>query len=121
MKILLIIPKYNLTTKPSYEYAFPLGLAYVSAAMKKAGYDVDCINLNHLEGKSEDLIKTALDKKKYNIVCTGHTGIGYAIVEKIVQTTRKHDSRPVIILGGALMTRSEERRVGKECRSRWSP
>ena len=24
-------------------------------------------------------------------------------------------------LGGRLVTRSEERRVGKECRSRWSP
>ena len=24
-------------------------------------------------------------------------------------------------LGGALLTRSEERRIGKECRSRWSP
>src|SRR3989344_734230 len=108
MKILLIIPKYNLTTKPSYEYAFPLGLAYVSAAMKKAGYDVDCINLNHLEGKSEDLIKNALDKEKYDIVCTGHMGIGYAIVEKISMITRKHDSKPIIILGGALMTSEPE-------------
>ena len=25
------------------------------------------------------------------------------------------------ILAAAVMTRSEERRVGKECRSRWSP
>ena len=24
-------------------------------------------------------------------------------------------------VGGGLVTRSEERRVGKECRSRWSP
>src|SRR2546425_13117917 len=28
---------------------------------------------------------------------------------------------PVLILAGGLVSRSEERRVGKECRSRWSP
>ena len=27
----------------------------------------------------------------------------------------------VLYAGGMLSTRSEERRVGKECRSRWSP
>lgn len=108
MKTLLIIPRYNLTTKPNYQYAFPLGLAYVSAAIKKAGYDIDCLNMNHLDGKSEDLISAALDKKKYDIVCTGHMGIGYAIIEKIVQTARNHASKPIIILGGALMTSEPE-------------
>ena len=28
---------------------------------------------------------------------------------------------PCGILAGSVVTRSEERRVGKECRSRWSP
>ena len=30
-------------------------------------------------------------------------------------------SRPVLILQNNVGNRSEERRVGKECRSRWSP
>ncbi len=81
MKILIVVPRYNLTTKPNYQYAFPLGLAYISAVIKKTGYDVDCLNMNHLDGKSERLIREALNKKKYDIVCTGHMGIGYAIVE----------------------------------------
>ena len=29
--------------------------------------------------------------------------------------------RLIIMIGGVLVNRSEERRVGKECRSRWSP
>ena len=28
---------------------------------------------------------------------------------------------PLLIIGGIIGLRSEERRVGKECRSRWSP
>src|SRR5699024_11847471 len=31
------------------------------------------------------------------------------------------DTRPVLTCGGKMVMRSEERRVGKECRSRWSP
>ena len=32
-----------------------------------------------------------------------------------------YKSRLVFVIGGFLIGRSEERRVGKECRSRWSP
>src|SRR2546427_11798302 len=32
-----------------------------------------------------------------------------------------HQSRPAAVRSAALADRSEERRVGKECRSRWSP
>src|ERR1051326_2372791 len=32
-----------------------------------------------------------------------------------------HEEKNTLGVGGMLMYRSEERRVGKECRSRWSP
>ena len=108
MKILLIIPRYNLTNEVNYQYAFPLGLAYISATMKKAGHDVDCLNINHLSGTVHDLVKQQLDKKEYEIVATGHTGIGLAVVEKIVQTTREHPSKPKVIIGGCLITSEPE-------------
>ncbi len=108
MKILLIIPRYNLTDKVDFQYVFPLGLGYISSALKKAGYDVDCLNLNHLGGKIEDLTKKSLDKTKYDIVCTGHIGIGYSIIEKITNASRSHGSKPKIILGGTLITSEPE-------------
>src|ERR1039457_5218734 len=37
-------------------------------------------------------------------------------VEEVVEQSAEHD-----ILGDLIKDRSEERRVGKECRSRWSP
>ena len=44
---------------------------------------------------------------------------------RIERLRRNNERRPVIFCGVAvvivLMYRSEERRVGKECRSRWSP
>jgi radical SAM superfamily enzyme YgiQ (UPF0313 family) len=108
MKILLIIPRYNLTNEVSYQYAFPLGLAYISSTMKKAGHDVDCLNTNHLAGTVQTLIKEQLDKKQYDVVATGHTGIGLAVVEKIVHAAREHHSNPKIIVGGCLITSEKE-------------
>ncbi len=60
MKILLIVPKYtykNFKTKPNYHYIFPIGLAYISAILKKEKFDYDCLNLNHEEGTIEEIIK----------------------------------------------------------------
>ena len=104
MKVLMVIPRYNLTDKPNYNYAFPLGLAYIFTSIYNSKHDIDCLNLNHLYGTTEDLIREALDKKNYDIVCTGHMGLGYSIVEKITKFSQSHNSNPKIILGGSLMT-----------------
>ncbi len=108
MKILLVIPRYNLSNKTNYQYNFPLGLGYISAVLKKAKYDVDCLNLNHLNGKTEELVFRQLNKKKYDIVCSGHTGIGYVVIEKILKAAKNHPSKPKTIVGGALITSEPE-------------
>src|SRR3989344_7779918 len=108
MKILLIIPRYSLTNKKDYQYVFPLGMGYISSTLKKSGYPVDIINLNHLNGKTEDLIKKQLDKINYDIVMTGHISMGYAITEKIIQAVKNHFSKPKFILGGSLITSEPE-------------
>ena len=41
--------------------------------------------------------------------------------QKIIDLITRQSVRSQIELAEALATRSEERRVGKECRSRWSP
>jgi radical SAM superfamily enzyme YgiQ (UPF0313 family) len=115
LKILLIIPKYadilnfnNKLENINYNYTFPLGLGYISSAMKKAGYPVTVLNLNHEKGTIHDLIHKHLDKEKYDIVATGHTGMGFSVVQKIVNSARVHSSNPKIILGGALITSEKE-------------
>ena len=104
MKILIVVPRYIFTNKINYEYTFPLGLGYISSVMKQAGHKVDCLNLNHSDGTTEDLLNRALDKKNYNIVCSGHMGMGYTIIEKIIKTSKIHSSKPKVIIGGAIVT-----------------
>lgn len=108
MNILIIIPRYILSDKKNYEYMFPLGLGYISSVIKKEGYAPDCLNLNHFEGSVSEIVKNSLDKKEYDLICTGHMGIGYSTIEKIIKSVKIHYSKPKIILGGAIITPEPE-------------
>ncbi len=104
----MIVPKYRLINHKDYGYFFPSGLAYISAVIKKAGYELDCLNLNHFEGKIKDIIKSQLDNQSYDVVCTGHLAIGYPIIEKIINAVKNNSPNTKIILGGAIITTEPE-------------
>ena len=60
---------------------------------------------------------------KLIIDCLGGDNSPRANVEAAVLAMQKYPDLNLILTGGEkdLLSRSEERRVGKECRSRWSP
>ncbi len=104
MNILIIIPKYNHSSNPDYSYNFPLGLAYISATLKKAGHSVDCANLNHLKGNVEELVNKFLNRKKYDLVGSGGNAFLYAQLKTIVKTIHSHSSKPYVVIGGPIIT-----------------
>jgi len=104
MKILIIVPRYSFSNYANYTYDFPLGIGYISAVLKKAKYDITCLNLNHYNGLTNDLVKIELDKQIYDIVMTGNFEIGYPMVEDVFKAIKEHSSNPKIILGGAIIT-----------------
>ncbi len=108
MNILLVVPRYSLDNNINYNYHFPLGLAYISSAIKKEFSNVDCINLNHIPGAISNILGKKLSEKKYDFVCTGHTGIGYFAVKSIFNAVKNHPSKPKTILGGAIITSEPE-------------
>src|SRR2546429_4523389 len=70
---------------------------------------------------------TALPTAAYGIVLTG-AAVSYRILQQQLIAYNGRDSRLAVALGddfkgklSVVLYRSEERRVGKECRSRWSP
>lgn len=111
LKILLIMPRYIYAckdTKPNYNYSFPMGLSYIYSVIKKNGYDIDAYNLNHEEGKVEDLTKKKLDQNKYDIIGIGGMAIDYDIIDKIVNVCKNHSTHPKVILGGPILTSNKE-------------
>jgi radical SAM superfamily enzyme YgiQ (UPF0313 family) len=104
-KILVIIPRYGVfTNKKRYDYFFPLGMGYIVAALKKEGYSVDCLNLNHKDGVLNDIINKWLDKKDYDFVGIGSNVLYYNQTKEIINVVRSHNSKPRIILGGTIIT-----------------
>src|SRR3712207_8521090 len=47
--------------------------------------------------------------------------VGYLLGGGLGPLARSHGFSSDYLIGATVVTRSEERRVGKECRSRWSP
>lgn len=107
-KILVIVPKYNNSNEPDYAYMFPLGLAYVVAALRAQNLAIEVLNLNYLKGSSTDLVAEALDKEKYPLVCTGGNNLIYRELKNIVTTVKKHPSAPLTVLGGHVVTTEPE-------------
>ena len=103
-RILILIPRYVQTEKKYYLYTFPLGMAYISSVLKEAGWGVDCLNLNHFNGKLEEVINCKLDEKDYDFIATGNNALGYPITKQIIEIIRSHKPGLKIILGGPIIT-----------------
>ena len=65
LNYLLVIPR--LVQKIGDGYSFPLGIAYISSSMKKAGYNVFTLNLNDIEGEVSEIVKGDIYKNAINI------------------------------------------------------
>src|SRR3712207_8850451 len=70
---------------------------------------------------SSDLDHIALDDTVRTPVVGESYGVDLSAVVPEHRNTVGHQSLAVDLAAGGLDSRSEERRVGKECRSRWSP
>lgn len=103
-QILLVVPNYNDSVSPDYNYFPPLGLGYVSSALQNAEYAPVVLNLNHLNGKTPELLRRELDRVHYDIVCTGGNSLIYDELYSIIRTTSHHQSAPVTVLGGPIVT-----------------
>lgn len=109
MKTLIVAPRNPISgNSADFNYLFPLGLSYISSALKAAGHEVDCLNLNHHEGNVTELVAAKLSAgKPYGAVCTGGLSTAYLPVKRIVETVRSC-SQAKVILGGGLVSSEPE-------------
>jgi putative N-acetylmannosamine-6-phosphate epimerase len=69
LNYLLVMPR--LVQKADDGYAFPLGIAYVSSSMKRAGYATFTVNLNHRDGNVADVLRDEIARHRIDVVATG--------------------------------------------------
>ncbi len=106
LNILLIIPR--LVRMVGEGYQFPLGIAYISASLKKAGYKVFNINLNHDGRAVQDIISEFISKYKIDVVGSGGISIQYNSLYQIFKYVKEINSQIITIVGGGIVTADPE-------------
>ena len=101
MRILIIVPKF---VNYGRHYDFPLGLAYVSASLKKAGFEVFCLNLNHCKDSTENEVARIVKLLRPNILLTGGLSVHYQIIKHIIDSAKIVIPDLKIMLGGGIIS-----------------
>jgi len=99
---LLIVPR--VVSKIGEGYVFPIGLAYISAAMKDANFNVINLNLNHIEGDIEKIISSAITKNMIDVVMTGGFSVQYSCLKNVVDCVHNSFPQVKIVVGGQIIS-----------------
>jgi radical SAM superfamily enzyme YgiQ (UPF0313 family) len=117
MNVLLVIPTYNYTFDyPTFVSIanFPVGFAYLAAALKQAGISVTGVNPNNRTGFSsakemvKSLITEALAGKKFDLIGLGGLCIDYPFLKDAIGFIREAAPGVPIVLGGGIVINDQE-------------
>ncbi len=103
---LLVIPRLVLNIGDGY--SFPLGLPYISSSMKKAGFNVTTLNLNHHAGDVFDILNRVIEEHAIDAVVTGGLSFQYNTVKRVIEAAKQHNPEIVTIVGGGIVTSDPE-------------
>lgn len=103
---LLVMPR--IVNKVGDGYSFPLGLPYVSAAIKEAGFSVYTYNLNHHEGNVQDLLLEQIEEHAIDAVFTGGLSFQYYPLRQLVEAVKKIRPDMPVLVGGGIITGDPE-------------
>lgn len=106
LNILLVMPKVDI----GYQDwpVPPVGITYVSAALKQAGFPVFNVNMNLETDSIYDVLKREIEKNDIRMVATGGLVVNYHIIKEIIDTVKKVNPHIVTCIGGSLVTFSPE-------------
>jgi len=106
LNFLLVMPR--LVQSIGDGYVFPLGIAYVSSSMKKAGFNIVTLNLNHREGDVSEIIKGIIEENNIHVVATGGLSPQFHLVKNIIESVKRVNSNIVTVVGGGLISADPE-------------
>lgn len=102
LKILIVAPKFNSELRPQYN--FPVGLACINSVLRKNGYDVKVLNLNHVWEDQNSVLERCILDNQIDVVMTGGLTAHYHLVKKIFQAVKEINKRIITIGGGGGFT-----------------
>lgn len=109
MKVLLVAPAFGQPL--GHYYTFPLGMAYISSALKRGGHEVSCLNLNHYEHPWDTLFEK-LRTVEPDVVGTGGLSPHYTLLRDILATSKAVRPEALTIIGGGAVSSEPELILG---------
>src|SRR3712207_9552479 len=88
------------------------GAKIIARALRDAGMEVIYTGLHQTP---EQVVETAIQEDADAIGISILSGAHMILIPRIIDLLEENEAEDILVF------RSEERRVGKECRSRWSP
>jgi len=101
MNILIVVPKFKRHPEESYE--FPLGLAYISSSLKKSGFHVYCIDLNHYFNINK-VLHEVVEQHHIDVLCTGGISEHFFIIRDVFNFAHNYSPDLITVLGGGIIT-----------------
>jgi radical SAM superfamily enzyme YgiQ (UPF0313 family) len=84
--------------------AFPIGLSYISAAMKKAGFKVITLNSCYISLPLEKILEEAISKYSIDVVGLSGTSLDVQEITQMIRTIRGINANAKIVVGGAVIS-----------------
>ena len=102
MNFLVVIPKF--TSSPGQDYIFPVGIAYITAALKRAGFNVRGIDLNHFTEPPQEVLAQAIKEHSIDVIATGTISAHFDKVKAVLEAARQTKPRIITIVGGGVIS-----------------
>jgi radical SAM superfamily enzyme YgiQ (UPF0313 family) len=106
MNHLIVMPR--IVSKIGEWYQFPLGIAYISAALKKAGFKVYTLNLNNEHGSVIDILREKIQELDIATVSTGGVTGQYGAIREVLESAKQINPEIITITGGGLISSAPE-------------
>lgn len=106
LRYLVIMPR--IVNKVGDGYSFPLGLPYISASLKKAGFQIYTYNLNHHAGEISDIVERLIRENNIDVVLTGGLSFQYYPIKQLIDAVKQVDAEIPVFVGGGIITGDPE-------------
>ena len=87
---------------------FPLGIAYVSAAMKRAGFNVYTTNLDFPEGDTFVVLQELIPAHSIDVICTGGLSLDCHKIIDVITAARMVHPDILTVIGGGIISSDPE-------------
>ncbi len=108
MNYLLVMPNGLSRSQDQHFYVFSVGIAYISASLKAAGFRVFTANLDFITGDTYSIMQDLLISNQIDVFCTGGLSRDCNKVKKLIEIALTINPKLITVVGGGLISADPE-------------